>query len=59
MRTGTGTGTGTGTETETETETETGTEIQRGWSKNLKKGGIEEEVKGKVDEYEKRTKKGK
>ena len=38
------TGTGTGTETETETGTGTGTEIQWGWSKNLKKGGIEEEV---------------
>ena len=45
--------TGTGTEIEIEIE------IERGWSKNLKKGGIEEEVKGKIDEYEKRTKKGK
>ena len=50
MRTGTGTGIGTGIGT--------GREIQRGWSKNLKKGGIEEEVKGKIDEYEKRMKRG-
>ena len=48
------TGTGTGTEIEIEIE------IQRGWSKNLKKGGIEEEVTQGEDRWiRKKDEKGK